>query len=52
MRKIKRFRTHSGTVCYHPVDADERTATVQYWLGVPAVAVAFLVICCVAAGIV
>ena len=52
MRKIKRFRTHSGTVCYHPVDADERTATVRYWLGVPAVAIVFLVICCVAAGIV
>ena len=52
MRKIKRFRTHSGAVCYHPVDADERDAAVRYWMGVPAVAIVFLVICCVAAGII
>jgi len=50
---MKTFRTINGTRAARRIpSADERRERRLYWAGVNAVAVAFLLACCVAAGVI
>lgn len=49
---MKVFINQAGKVCRQKVTEEDRKRARRYWIGVHAVCIAFLCVCCAAAGVI